>query len=225
MKRRSLLSMTCAGLLTSFLHIPCVNAQATSPGLPASPTGVVVVELINLHCPRCRAVNDSEPLLKKSALAAGMDLRIAPIAYTNQSPWPDRVYYAARDLYPGSEDLIRDTLFDGVQTDGLEFEDLPQVLSYLQAHEVPAKLVARFPNFSLNSLADQATSDAPMFSEGKAARLVQQSGADAVPVFLWIKDGQITDAIAPKSDDEGGPQLVQEVLRKLQTTPAVPAAH
>jgi hypothetical protein len=225
MNRRSLLSMTCAGLFSALLYIPGAFAQETSPGLPASPSGVVVVELINLHCPRCRAVNDSEPLLKRAALAAGEDLRIAPIAYTDQSPWPDRVYYSARDLYPGSEDLIRDTLFDGIQTDGLEFEDLPQVLSYLQSNGVTDKLAAKFPNFSLNAIADQANSDAPMFSEGKAARLVQQSGADAVPVFLWIKDGQIIDAISPKNDDEGGPQLVQEVMHKLQTTPDAPAAH
>ncbi|MEX3984225.1 hypothetical protein AB4Y45_35300 [Paraburkholderia sp. EG287A] len=223
--KRSLLSIACAGLMSALLYIPGANAQQTSPGLPASATGIVVVELVNLHCPRCRAVNDSEPVLKQAALAAGEDLRIAPIAYTDQSPWPDRVYYAARDLYPGSEDLVRETLFDGIQTDGLEFEDLAQVLSYLQAHEIPQKLAAQFPNFSLNAIADQASSDAPMYSEAKAARLVSQSGAAAVPVFLWVKDGQIIDAVSPSSDDEGGPQVVQEVLHRLQSKTAGAATH
>lgn len=226
MKRRTLLSLAGAGALAAaaLLCAPLASAQQTSPGLVPSPTGIVVVELINLHCTRCRAVNEHVPELEQAARAAGMDYRVAPIAYTDQSAWPDRVYYAARDTFPGSEAIIRKALFDGIQQDGLPFEDLPQVLTYLDSEGVAKKVVEKFPAFKLSDVADFAASNAPLYSEVKAANLAQKSLAQEVPVFLWIKDGKIIDSVTPAAAPEPL-DLVRLVLSKLQGKPQnVPAA-
>lgn len=225
MKRRTFFSMAGAGTLAAaaLLCAPLASAQQTSPGLAPSATGIVVVELINLHCARCRAVNEHVPEMEQAARAAGMDYRVAPIAYTDQSAWPDRVYYAARDTFPGSEAIIRKALFDGIQQDGLPFEDLPQVLTYLDSEGVAKKVVEKFPAFKLSDVADFAASNAPLYSEVKAATLAQKSLAQEVPVFLWIKDGKIIDSVTPAAAPEPL-DLVRLVLSKLQGKFVSPAA-
>lgn len=210
MNRRILLIVAALGCL---LQAP-VQAQSTAPGLAASPSGVVIVELVNLQCPRCRAVNDYVPQIERAARAAGADLRVAPLAWDGQSAWADRVYYAARDLFPGTENLVREVLFDGIQREGMRFEDLSQVLAYLERREVPKQLVARFPNFKMSEVAAYAGTDAPLLSEMKAGRLADLSMAQEVPVFVWVKNGEVVDSVSPATAADPL-EMVQLVLKKL----------
>lgn len=196
---------------------PLSNAFAqysTSPGLPASASGIVVVELANLHCNRCRAVNDHFDRLREAARSAGHDLRFAPVAWQGQSVWPDRVYYATRDLFPAAEGLIRGAMFDGLQREGMLFESIAQVLAYLERRQVPEQALKLDPRFSLAQIADRANTDDTLISESKAARLIDLSGADAVPVFVWVKDGQVISTVSPR--DAAEPMgIVQRVFREL----------
>lgn len=189
-------------------------ALSTSPGLPASPTGIVVVELANFHCNRCRSVNDHFDRLKTAAVAAGLDLRFAPVAWEGQSLWPDRVYYAVRDLYPEAEDLMRSAMFDGIQREGMRFEDMPQVLSYLERRQVPRLAGELGSKFNLAAVAERAMSDDVLFPEMKAGRLLDMSGADEVPVFSWIQDGNLVKTLSPRDAAEPV-ALVQLVHRTL----------
>lgn len=211
--RRRLLALALAALLLPLEAL----AGPPSPGLPASPSGMVVVELLNFHCPRCRAVNDYYDTLRQAAEAQGVALRIAPAAWEGQSIWPDKVYYAARDLFPAAESLVRDALFDGIQREGLRFEELPQVLAYLERRQLPSRAKAFDPAFSLLAIADRAATDIPLFSEMKAGRLLDMSGATEVPVFVWVRDGNVVDTLSPIDAAEPG-ALVQRVVRKLSDT-------
>lgn len=211
--RRRFLALALAGLLLPL----AVLAGPPSPGLPASPSGTVVVELLNFHCPRCRVVNDYYDALRQAAEAQGLALRIAPAAWEGQSIWPDKVYYAARDLFPAAEGLVRDALFDGIQREGLLFEELPQVIAYLERRQLPSRAKALDPAFNLLAIADRASTDIPLFSEMKAGRLLDLSGATEVPVFVWVRDGNVVDTLSPTDASEPA-ALVQRVIRKMGET-------
>lgn len=189
-------------------------AQMAVPGMPASPSGTVLVEIINFQCPRCRVVNDQFDYIAQAARAAKTPLRVAPAAWEGQSLWPDRVYYAVRDLFPGAEQTIRDALFDGVQREGQRFEELPQVIAFLERRQLPQRIKATVPNFDLLAVADRAADDITILSEVKVARLIDLSGATEVPVFVWVRDGKVLHTISPADAAEPG-ALVQKVVRKL----------
>ncbi len=181
-----------------------------SPGTSVSATGTVIVELANFHCDRSRRVNDHFGRLKTAAQAAGMDLRFAPVAWKGDSIWPDRVYYATRDLYPAAEELVRETLFDGIQREGMGFEDIAQVMAYLDRRQIAARALDLDGTFSLAKVADRAANDDVLYSEMKAGRLVDLSAATEVPIFLWLKDGEVVKAVSAKPGTDPL-DLVQQV--------------
>lgn len=184
------------------------------PGLPASPSGLVLVELANFHCPRCRQVNDHIDRIRSAAAQQQIVFRFAPLAWEGQSLWPDRVYYAVRDLYPAAEGLVRDMLFDAIQREGQRFEELPQVLAYFERRQLPQQAQKLVGTFDMLSIADRAASDVALLSEMKAGRLIDLSGATEVPVFVWIREGEVVKSVSPTDAQEASP-LVQKVLQQL----------
>ncbi len=216
MNRRDLL---LAGVAAALLPGRAAFAQYnTSPGLTASPSGIVVVELANFGCNRCRNANDHFERLRDAARAAGHDLRFAPVAWEKQSVWPDRVYYATRDLYPAAEGLVRNAMFDGLQREGMLFESITQVIAYMERRQVPENALKLDPQFNLAAVAQRAITEDALLPEAKAARLVSMSGAEYVPVFVWVQDGQIIKTRSPRdATDIIG--LVNLVYRDL-TQPA-----
>lgn len=218
MNRRTFLHIAAA----SALLLPAMGAFAqssqysTSPGLPSSPSGVVVVMLANFFCPRCRTVNDQYTRLFQAARDSGVDMRFAPVSWKGQTLWPDRVFYATRDLYPGTEGLIRNAMFDGLQREGMIFESVAQVVAYLERRQVTEDALKVDPNFNLANIAERASSDEAMLAEAKAGRLINMSGAEDVPVFVWLKDGEVVKSISPR--DAADPLgLAQRVYRELTT--------
>lgn len=181
---------------------------------PPSSSGVVIVELANLYCDRCRRVNDYFPRLQKLAEEAGMSLRFAPVTWDGQSVWPDRVYYAARDLFPAAESLVRDMLFDGIQREGMAFENLPQVLAYFERKQLTQRALAFDPKFNVAEVAARAAQDDVLNSEVKAARLVVMSAASDVPIFVWLREGEIIKTMSPR-DNQDPLALVQLVQREI----------
>lgn len=204
------------------LGLPALaHAQyGASPGLAPSPTNVVLLELINFHCARCRAVNDHAERLYEAAANVGIDFRVAPVAWERQSLWPDRVYYATRDVFPKAEGLVRTALFDGIQREGMQFENLEQTIAYLERRALPQRGQALYSNFSLVPIAERAIAESVLLSEAKAGRLLDMSGAQEVPVFLWIKGGEVIHTISPQDASEPASlvRLVQQTLQQLKTS-------
>lgn len=214
MTRRNFIAAAVLAATASLLSAPSMAQYSNSPGMQASPTGTVVLELANFHCGRCRAMNEHFDRFRAAARDNGLDFRFAPVGWQGQSMWPDRVYYATRDLYPAAEGIVRNAMFEGIQREGMQFEELTQVVAYLerrQAQEEGAKLD---PNFNLASIAERAMDETTLLAEAKAYRLIQMSGADAVPAFLWIRDGEVIHSITTKVASDAG-ALSQAVMRAL----------
>lgn len=213
MKRRSLIA---ALGLVSLMYGVGANAQsaAPAPGLNPSTSGVVLVEVANFHCPVCRVVNDHYERIRQSAAQAGVAFHFAPVTWDNHSPWPDRVYYATRDVAPAVAGLVREYLFDGVQRELQRFEDLSQVIAYLERRSVPELALKLDPNFSLANVAQRAATDDTVLSGMKAGRLLVLTHAERVPAFAWVKDGEVIDTVFPAEGEEPH-SVVTRVLRKL----------
>lgn len=184
--------------LTQSLAAALVAPAAFAQGVPSATEGfTVLVDLFNFRCSRCRMVNDHIGRIYKAATEAGLMIRSAPVAWEGQSLWPNRVFYAVRDLFPEAAQAVRDLLFDGIHREGQLFEELAQVLAYMERNKLDEALTRKVAGFSLVEVADKAASDEPLLSEIKAARLVQMSGATEVPVFVWLSEGQIVKTITP----------------------------
>lgn len=177
--------------------------------------GPVIVELVNFQCSRCREVNDHWERLDAAVRAQDGLLRFAPVAWDNQSLWPDRIYYATRDLFPAAEWVVRNALFDGMQREGQRFDELEQVLAYFERRQLVQQLSAKQVRFDLLALADYAASDTVLLAEAKAARLLSLTGASAVPVFAWVAEGEVTHVISP-ADASEPVALVHRVLQKIK---------
>lgn len=203
-------------LIAAGASVVGLTAASTTFGQSAPAAAqAALIKLVNFHCPRCRQVNVHTDRIARAAANAGMSFRYAPVAWEGQSLWPDRVYYTVRDQFPGAEGLVRDMFFEGIQQEGLRFEDLPQVLSFLERRQLAKRALAAEPTFSLVQIADQAASDLSLFSEIKAARLLDMVAAEEVPVFVWVVDGDIRSILAPAAAAETPTALVQRVLGRI----------
>lgn len=181
---------------------------------PVKLTGVTLVELANFTCSRCNAVNAHYPRIQEAALAANVDLVFAPVTWENGTLWPDRVYYAIRDLYPVLEPLVRDSIFYGIHEEGQAFETLSQVIAYLERRELTEQARSSAPDFDLAKVSAKADSNDPLYSEIKAGRLLDTTGAQEVPVFLWIGGGKVLGVVTPEQAPDA-PALVSVVIQKL----------
>lgn len=188
------------------------------PGMSAAQaaTSKALVQLINFHCSRCFAVNDQHARIAQAAAEAAVDYRAAPIAWGEQSMWPSRMYYSLRDLYPGSEHAARDAIFEGIHKEGQRFETLDQLVVFLERFEVLKSAQALHQGFNLDTLRAHAESDAPLAAEIRAIRLLEQSAAEEVPVFVWVENGLMTQVISPAQAAEPG-ALVQRVMGQLRS--------
>ena len=202
MKRRDFLALGAAGV-TSI-------AAAQSTG------SIALVQLINFQCTRSRAVDGQLEKIERAAAQAGQLFRCAPVAWQGQSLWPDRFYYAIRALYPATEYLIRERIFDGIQRDGLKFEDLPQVIAYMERRRVFEAISSKIPDFRLDAVAERAGSDEPLLSEYKATLLLDKAAPIGVPVFLWLKGGNVFRMVSPADAAEPVP-LVNLAMNTIES--------
>lgn len=197
MRRRDFIAGGAATLMLAALP---AWSRSLPPQVPAA--AGALVELINFSCARCFAVNAHRERLSAAAAQANLELRIAPVYWDNQSPWPSYAYYAARNLSPQAASYVLDELFAGMHQEGQKFEELSQVLAFLERRQVPAALAEKGITLHLPALAKEAASEAVKTSELKAARLLALSGADEVPVFLWVREGEVKNILHPGHADE-----------------------
>ncbi len=208
--RRQLLAATAGALIAR----PLVVLAATQ-SKPVS--GFAIVEIANFECGRCASVNQQFARIEAAARAKHIDLRFAPAAWKGQSLWPDRVYYAARDTFPKVTSLVRDALFQGIHVQGQPFESLAQVRAYFDQESILKKALALDAGFNWEAVAKVADGDAPLWSEVKASRLIDEAMVEETPSFIWLGDGKVYKTVTPKQANEAG-ALVNTVLQAIALT-------
>lgn len=210
LNRRSLLRAAVAGAAGY-----ASAGWATTEKSIKSPTALV--EIFNFRCPRSRGVSDWSERIAAAASAKGLFYRPAPISWEASLLWADRFYYTVRDLYPEAAPIIREAFFNGLQENGQAFEDLPQLVAYLQSYSYDVKAAVASKNFDIATVVDRATTDDSLYPIAKAVRLLEQVNAEEVPVFLWIKGGEIVKAISP-SDASDPAALAKRVISEITAT-------
>ena len=211
-------------VLTRRLFLATASAIAGSAAFPAfsqqtskAMNSTALVEIFNFRCTRCRAVSDYAERISLAAEKAGVIYRPAPVSWELSSIWTDRFYYAVRDLYPKTAHLVRETLFSGVHDYGQGFEELAQVLAYMESRQVVEKALILDPKFNLVAAADRAGTDDTLYPIAKAIRLLELSAAQEVPVFVWLEGGSVTKVISP-ADANDPSTLARKVLAELTKT-------
>lgn len=201
-----------AGLLACCA--PVLATQKNTPPIVSERySRVALVQFINFGCALSLQMNQNYERIRETAASAGVEFRVAPVAWQHQGMWADMVYYAARDLYPGFEIPVRKALFDAFQRDGIRFNDVLQVLVYLRQHPDILYILEKNPGISMQAWQTQAESSEPMVAEYKAIRLLESSGVDQLPAFLWLSDGRIIHREVPKNGNVAA--LLSDVLFTL----------
>lgn len=202
--------------LKSSIALAVAGTSIAGKSFAAKPKYTTIIEIANFHCSRCRAVNDNFERVQKAALAKKIDLVFAPAAWEGQTPFPNRVYYSLRDLYPAAEPIVRDTLFSGIHDEGQPFETLMQVVTYFDRKGVSDKILELYPSFTWAEAIERAESNEPLYSEIKAGQLIELGGVEEVPTFLWLGDAKISHVISPRDAPEAGRivSLVVDAINK-----------
>ena len=194
-----------------------VQAQESLPGISLSPKqgeSLTVVMLANFKCGNSGQANFQVDRVRESCLKAKIGFRFAPVSPEAHSPWPDRIYYTVRDFYPAAETLVRNALFDGMQNKGLPFESMSQVLAYFMNSSIDAEAIKLDPAFDLAKIASVCSGDEIEFIRSKAARLGALCERTILPVFLWIKNGEIAKELSPE-DHPSIPTLINTVVKTI----------
>lgn len=208
--RRQFLGAT--GALAGSLALPAFSQQSRKTA-----SAIALVEIFNFRCTRCRGVSDYAERISLAAEKAGVLYRTAPVSWELSAIWPDRFYYAVRDLYPQTAHIFRETLFSGVHDYGQGFEELAQVLAYMESRQVVEQALKLDSNFSLVAVADRAGTDDTLYPVAKAIRLLELAAAQEVPVFVWLEGGSVMKVISP-ADANDPSTLARKVLAELTKT-------
>jgi hypothetical protein len=194
------------------------GASTSFPAPKAPPkTGYTIVEIANFQCTRCAGVNTQYSRLRDEAGKKKIDLLFSPAAWQGQSLWPDRVYYAARDLYPRAQDVVRDAIFKGIHQQGQPFEALVQVRAYFEHEKIIEAAQKADKAFDWKQVEAKANSDDPLWAEVRVSKLIDLAFVTQTPAFLWLGDGQLYKAVNPKAVDTAG-EVVNLVLQQIAAT-------
>lgn len=205
--------LAAAGILAGSTVLPAFAQQSNQLNLGVT----ALVEIFNFRCVRCRAVSDYADRISLASEKTGVIYRPAPISWDLASVWPDRFYYAVRDLYPKTAHIFREAIFSGVHDYGQGFEELAQLMAYMESRQVIEKALKIDINFNLVAVADRAGTDDTLYPLAKAIRLLELSAAQEVPVFIWLKGGSVMQVISPAYSADPS-TLARKVLADLTKT-------
>lgn len=176
----------------------------------ASP--VYVVKIVNFSCPYCRASESIDDKIKEAAYEVGGDFLYGPITLIKEgSDARDRVYFASVKLDLPDTTKIRRALYQGAQDEGQMFENVPQVIVYLQRVLPDAAI-------DWNTLSVKAVSKEVSSSLQKTKELAVKGSVDQLPSYLLIQEGEVVAILdSSSSDTPRFPQLRDAVVSKIKS--------
>jgi protein-disulfide isomerase len=146
---------------------------------------VSVVKIINFTCPYCRSSEALDPPLKQAAEATGGRFVYATIPTEDPDDSArELVYYAARHVIPEHEPFVRASLYKGAQDLGYPLATAAQTVEWL------ATDLARL-NIDWTKVLQASGEKAALDAYQRALRLTVRSGAQVLPTYVLVKDGEV----------------------------------
>lgn len=178
---------------------------------------VSVVKVVNFSCPYCRSSEAMDEPIRQAAQRAGGKLVYATLP-ADETSQGDRelVYYAARSVFPAQEPAVRASLYRGAQDLGYPLQTKQQTLEWLATDLEGLKL-----NWSTVAAAADGTDAQQAFE--RAVRLTVKSGAQLLPSYIVVKDGQLLRTLDVESSGGTYSALREAVLTAIDKAQATPS--
>jgi len=218
--RRSLV-LGGGALIAGALFPNIAAAQAVGAGSKPSATTkpahaeTVLYEFAQFQCSHCFDVHTQHSdRIKSAARKAKVKLVFVPVATRNQSPWPAAVFYAMRDLYPRTENLVRNAFFVGVHKEGQSFESLEHVQQYFAGKGINTAAQKVEPGYRWDEVANHTQSDEVQSHFDNSSQVHREANISYVPAFVWVRDEKILST--EEQHNRTLEDTVKAVLRKLR---------
>lgn len=170
---------------------------------------VSVVKIINFSCQFCRSSEAMDEPIRKAVTAAGGKMVYATLPADEASDGSrELVYYAARTLIPGQEPRIRDSLYKGAQDLGYPLMTTGETTEWLSTDLADLK-------YDWTLVRDAAASRATRESFERAIRLTIKAGAQVLPSYVIVKDGEIFRTLDVDSSGNSYSALREAVLTAI----------
>jgi hypothetical protein len=172
---------------------------------------VSVVKIVNFSCSVCRASESQDEPIRAAVQASGGQYVLATMPTGETTYWRELMYYAARAQDPALEPLVRESFYRGSQDMGLPFSDMTQVAVWL-AQDLPQRRVD-WAALGRSAVTEGLARDAL----GRALRIIVASGAQKLPSYVFVVDGELRGLLDPDTGSRNGSlvELRQSVLQKI----------
>lgn len=170
---------------------------------------VSVVKIINFSCPYCRASESMDDPIRKAAEATGGKMVYATLPADESSDGSrEKVYYAARSLMPDKEPAIRQSLYKGAQDLGYPLATAEQTIEWLSTDLVSLK-------YDWTLVASAVRGSVAQEAYARAVRLTLKSGAQVLPSYVVVKDGELVRTLDVESTGGSYSALREAVLSAI----------
>lgn len=154
-----------------------------------------------------------EPIRSAAEATGGKMVYAALPADENSDASREKVYYAVRSLLPDKEPLVRQSLYKGAQDLGYPLASAEQTIDWLSTDLATIKYDWTFVTAAVDSQAIQE-------AYARAVRLTLKSGAQVLPTYVVVKDGDLIRTLDVDSAGGSYGALREAVLSAIEKAKA-----
>lgn len=206
--RRSFIAMSSAALaLPAFAQgIPGLSGPAAAVKRP-----VDVVKVMSFACSFCLEAESHDRLIEAAVSRTGGRFVRGPVPVEDGATgWRERTYYAARDMDPKFGELVKNSIYRGLQDSAVPLDQLTQ-LYYWFLQDIPNE-EARF-----NALFERAQAASSNDAMVRAIQLTKNAGARLLPTYILLVDSVIQTALDTSSSKGSSiTALREEVIARVE---------
>lgn len=175
---------------------------------------VSVVKIINFSCPFCKSSEAMDEPIRRAVEKTGGKMVYAALPADESSDGSrERAYYAARSLLPEKEPLIRQSLYKGAQDLGYPLATAEQTVDWLSTDLATLK-------YDWTLVLGAVESSAAKDAFARAVRLTVKSGAQVLPSYVVVKDGELIRTLDVDSTGGSYAALREAVLSAVEKAEA-----
>lgn len=201
-----------AGSRRDFLKLTAASLAVSGFSAHAQNEPVDVVKVMSFSCSFCLASEIQDRAIEAEVRKLGGRFVRAPIPERASLPGTrERVYYAARDMEPAFGEMVKTSLYRGVQDAQVTLDTYAQVYHWL-TQDMPDQeaKVARVLQLAQQEAAGGALQ--------RAVSLTISSGVERLPTYVFISQGRVVTTL--DSVSAGAPSMAalrEAVIKQLNS--------